>query len=127
MMYQKDFWDILQIIAVVVTLGVLIKYTWETWKLRKESAKQNELNILPCISVSFAKNRPLFIVMKVGRGPAFNIEFNPIKTETGSTYNIVPIDLLCAGEPAVGPMPRLTPQHYLVLVKVFARDNCRIS
>jgi len=60
--------------AIILTLLVLIWYTIETSGLRRSAKEQNELSILPCITLCFPDLKERIPVFKnIGRGPAFNI------------------------------------------------------
>ena len=65
-----------QTIAIILTGVVIIFYTWETYRLRKESQKHTEILVQPYIIV-YSKNVSL-IVHNIGNGPALNISFNDV-------------------------------------------------
>jgi hypothetical protein len=61
--------------ATTATLGVLIWYTIETYKLRKEAQKQNESAVLPIVVIEEpSQDDPeAFVIRNIGKGPAFQI------------------------------------------------------
>ncbi len=72
-MCQVNWLDIIQTIALIATLGVLIKYTKETSGLRKAANDQNELSLRPCITIA-SEVRGVFEIKNIGRSAAFNIK-----------------------------------------------------
>lgn len=76
-----------QTIALVFTLGVLIWYTIETHKLRRETAKQTELQLSPFITIQGNKYR------NIGHSTALNIKMDRIETDyfyvTFQTMNLI--------------------------------------
>ena len=69
MPWHKDWLDIAQAVAVILTLIALVIYTYKTAGLLKQARKQNDLSLRPCLTISegslYCKN--------IGHGPAFNI------------------------------------------------------
>jgi hypothetical protein len=89
----RDFWDYLQITVGILTLGVLVYYTFRTAGLHKEARKQNDNNICPFLSGIFINQ--VFYVKNMGRGPAINIYFKATwadGTEEISTHNVLSPD-----------------------------------
>lgn len=62
-------------VATTVTLAVLIWYTIETHRLRKESQRQNEIALLPLVVVEepYEEHPDAFGIRNIGRGPAFQV------------------------------------------------------
>lgn len=84
--------DLIQLGILIVSsiVGVVILwYTNETWKLRKEAQEQNDHAIMPIVMLERATDLPVredsnmssvkIVVRNVGLGPAFNIEIEPLK------------------------------------------------
>lgn len=89
---QKGPLYYIQIVGVLLTLGILIWYTIETYKLRKagqdhtaetakllrEAQRQNEMSVMPILAVAV---EPMMsptaaariMLLNVGSGPAFNL------------------------------------------------------
>src|SRR6266571_6025169 len=61
--------------ATSVTLAVLIWYTIETHKLRREAQRQNESALLPIVVIEEPPqdNPDAFIIRNIGKGPAFQV------------------------------------------------------
>ena len=65
--------------ATTATLGVLIWYTIETYKLRREAQRQNENVMKPIVALQSVSVRgqyagtPRPIIRNLGSGPAFNV------------------------------------------------------
>lgn len=71
--------------VTTLTLIVLIWYTIETHKLRREARRQNEVSVMPMLAVlndspSDRDNRRILLI-NVGRGPAFNLSIDPLRWE----------------------------------------------
>jgi hypothetical protein len=75
--------DLMQTIVVFWTGVILIWYTWETWGLRKESQKNNELQLRPFVVAEFHIKTPMdpvdVILRNVGNGTAINVNINNIE------------------------------------------------
>src|SRR5580704_3065160 len=85
--------DLIQIGLLIVSFLVglvILWYTSETWKLRKEAQKQNDHAIMPIVMLEGATDLPLtehdanmpsfkIVLRNLGLGPAFNIEIEPLK------------------------------------------------
>lgn len=76
-----SYWlDVISTFVLTITLIVLIKYTYETCKLRRQSEEQTELSIRPLIILKSIKDIPgQFAFKNLGNGPAFNIKVSEIK------------------------------------------------
>lgn len=59
------------------TALAIIYYTSETEKLRKETVRQTELSICPCLAV-YSVDNSSFKIRNVGNGSAINIKFEPL-------------------------------------------------
>lgn len=77
-MYLEQWLGIIQTVALAVTLGVLIKYTVETKRLREATVKQNELRLRPCITIYYENK---FLFKNIGHSPALNIRIDEVETE----------------------------------------------
>ena len=84
---HKGTWDYISTIAVVVTLLVLIWYTWETHGLRRAAQRQNEISVMPILAVfiqSAVPNGSREIVFRhVGSGAAFNLSIDRVRFGNG--------------------------------------------
>ena len=97
---HRTTWDCINTLAVVLTLGVLIWYTVETYKLRlsaqkqtektgsllQEAQRQNEMSVMPmaAIFIQSTPNGNRAIVMgNVGSGAAFNLSIDRIRSGNG--------------------------------------------
>lgn len=73
--------DIIQLISVGIlflTLVAVIFYTYETNKLRKETFRQTELQLRPCITMRKSGEDKKAVAMNIGHSPALNIEIEDI-------------------------------------------------
>ena len=102
------------VVVTAVTLGVLIKYTVETTKLRKvtqdlfaESQKQTEYSLMPIVVMT---TRPetdrgnLFVVKNTGNGPALNTRTEPICHDRLTRFVFHHRTAIGAGEQEVSPL-----------------------
>ena len=97
---QRQAWDYVHSIIVILTLCVLIWYTVETYRLRRvgqhqigdtekllrEAQRQNEVSLMPILAVA-AESGPggdalRIVLVNVGSGPAFNISIDRIGWES---------------------------------------------
>ena len=76
---------VISTLALMITLGVLIWYAWETRGLRKETVKQTELSQRPFIIISvFEDSAGLsqsLIYRNIGHSPALDVETEPFDAE----------------------------------------------
>jgi len=77
-MFLEQWLDVIQTVALAITLGVLIKYTLETKKLREATVKQNELGLRPCITINYKYK---FLFKNIGHSPALNITIDEVEKE----------------------------------------------
>ena len=63
--------DLVSTIVLFFTLMVLIKYTWETYKLRKATVNHNELILKPYITAHIESDN--LSLINVGNGSAINV------------------------------------------------------
>lgn len=70
--------DIIQAIAVILTLLVLVKYTYETYKLRRETEKQTELSQRPFIIIGYTPHEATFKLTNLGHGIALNVKIDDV-------------------------------------------------
>lgn len=75
--------SIIQTSALIITLGVLLKYTVETTRLRKTTVKQTELQLRPCVVICYSDIRGIerYRLKNVGHSPALNISINDIEND----------------------------------------------
>lgn len=82
--HQKGVCDYVNVVALVLTLVVVAYYTYETYKLRREAQRQNELATTPMVMLSRKLdergNRRLTL-MNLGAGAAFNVHIDRIPAE----------------------------------------------
>lgn len=105
---QKGPWDYASTVAVVLTLLVLIWYTYETYQLRRtaqeqttkmagllrEAHRQNEVLVMPILAILVASPEELYssevvygsanpklVLRNVGTGPAFNVSIDKYAVE----------------------------------------------
>jgi hypothetical protein len=70
----------------LVTGIVLLAYTIETWRLRREAQLQTELQNRPFASLTAQRFEPAVHVVNIGKGLARNIELAEVAV--GSTFRI---------------------------------------
>lgn len=75
---KASFLSIIESVVIIATLIVLMIYTKETARLRKEAQKQNEIMLRPLIMPSpINPFRSYSLKLKnIGKSPAFNIEID---------------------------------------------------
>ncbi len=128
---QSHFWpntlgdwsQLLLVLLTAATLGTLIKYTFETAKLRwatqeqvlvtqrlleqaqsqvREAQSQNEYSLMPIVELTTSRSEGFpgthFAVRNTGNGPAFNITIRPFDEGGGSTYSFQQGTSIAAGE-----------------------------
>jgi len=76
-MELSQWLNIVQVIVIIATLCVLIKYTYETKKLREAAVNQNEISLRPCITIY--QNRNALFLKNIGHSPALNIFINELE------------------------------------------------
>ena len=76
--FIRDWIDVIQATAVVITLLVLIKYTSETAKLRRETKKQTELGMRPFIIISYTESEDTFKYSNLGFGIALKTKIDDL-------------------------------------------------
>jgi len=74
----KDWLDIVQTFVIILTLLVLIKYTYETYKLRRETEKQIKFITRPFVVINRSINGDNYVLKNVGNGVAFNVRIDDI-------------------------------------------------
>ncbi len=66
------------LLVLIITAGILVWYTKETYRLRKESERQTELMLRPFVIAEFVFTKELintvFKVHNIGNGAATNIQ-----------------------------------------------------
>ena len=72
--------SIIQTLALLITIGVLIKYTVETTRLRQTTVKQTELQLRPFVVICYSENKG-YRFKNVGHSPALNISINDIEND----------------------------------------------
>jgi hypothetical protein len=82
----------------LITLIVLIWYTVETYRLRKAAQTQTEIATMPIVSFDIVpfKDYEVYVelpaVRNVGSGPAFDVQFQPVKLEDRSIeFSRIPV------------------------------------
>ena len=93
-MFLEQWISIIQTVALVITLGVLIKYTIETKKLREATVEQNELSLRPCITI-YWENK--FLLKNIGHSPALNIRIDDLQIDK-FIYRFNKLNLLEPGD-----------------------------
>jgi len=68
----------IETVLLAVTLIVLIKYTIETHKLRKESEKQTELQLRPFIILTSHEQKRVYYFRNIGNGTAMKVNLKSI-------------------------------------------------
>jgi hypothetical protein len=68
--FLRNWMDVLQAIVLIITLFVLIKYTYETARLRRETQKQTELGMRPFVIISYREAEDTFKLVNLGFGLA---------------------------------------------------------
>lgn len=98
--HQPGPWDKASTIAVVLTLGVLIWYTIETYKLRVAAFKQHEVAITPIVMMAPIQDPKgaLPAIRNVGNGPAFNLSIEATGIAQGAKLNFLHSDILAGQE-----------------------------
>jgi hypothetical protein len=71
----------IQTFVVIITLGVLIKYTCETYRMRRESEKQVELSTRPFVIISPSSQAGQYELRNLGNSPALNVKIDDINVD----------------------------------------------
>jgi hypothetical protein len=95
--FFKMYGETLSTAALIITLGILIWYTWETRKLRIETVKQTELSLRPCVVLFGNDEVGSNYIENIGNGAALNVIIEPLETDK---FKVVfePYDLIKAGQ-----------------------------
>ena len=90
--------------VLTITAAIIAWYTWETYKLRREMVRQNELQLRPYLVPSFPETREGYKleVKNIGSGTATNIridipQINFTDVEVQWKYEVTPLDSLESG------------------------------
>ncbi len=73
--------DFIKAVTLIATAGILLWYTIETYKLRKQSVLQTEIQIRPLLithSFIIFGEEPRVIIKNIGNGVALNVETEDI-------------------------------------------------
>ncbi len=88
--------DFLTTGLLLATLGVLIKYTVETTRLRKETVRQTELGQTPCLILTPTTTNFVYIE-NIGLGHALDVSIDILKIDT-FLYRFDPCHLVRLGK-----------------------------
>jgi hypothetical protein len=98
---HKGAWDYVGAVAIVITLLVIIKYTYETFLLRVAAQRQNELSVMPVMAIvaqcSSGPDRRAVVLRSVGTGPAFNVSIDHVRVGDGELSMEYGDDVMMAG------------------------------
>src|ERR1017187_1796759 len=84
---HKGAWDYLATVAIIITLLVLIKYTHETFLLRKAAQRQNEISVMPMLGIVIKpSDRDIVRLHSVGSAPVFNLSIDRQRYEKGELF-----------------------------------------
>lgn len=83
---------------LLITFGALLWYSFETRELKGATKRSNELSQEPILIIRHDSGTEKFTVENVGKGPAFNIEIQPMKIEDGEFSFYFKESILKAGE-----------------------------
>jgi hypothetical protein len=84
---HKGAWDYLATVAIIITLLVLIKYTHETFLLRKAAQRQNEISVMPMLGIVIKpSDRDIVRLHSVGSAPALNLSIDRQRYEKGELF-----------------------------------------
>jgi hypothetical protein len=103
------------LIILTITGGVIAWYTLETWKLRKESQLQTELQVRPFLSVAchnVGAGDPAVLIVNIGNGLARNVRIEPVVLDWTEEVRADLITHIAAGAEEIAPWKvwvRLTP------------------
>jgi len=89
--FLRNWIDVIQAAVLIITLLVLIKYTYETAKLRQETKKQTELGMRPFVIISYTEREDTFKLANLGFGIALNIRIDDLSLidNAGLTFDYV--------------------------------------
>lgn len=76
--FFDTYGSMISTVALIITLGVLIKYTVETTRLRKETVKQTKISQRPFVTIYDSKYSGIKY-KNSGEGIALNIQIMPFK------------------------------------------------
>lgn len=84
---HKGAWDYAATVTIVITLVVLIKYTYETFMLRVAAQRQNEISVMPMLGIVIrASDRNVVRLHSVGSAPAFNLSIDRQRYQNGELF-----------------------------------------
>jgi hypothetical protein len=96
--------EVINTVVLFVTAVIIAWYTVETYKLRRETVRQNEINLRPYLVPSFPETREGYKleVKNIGNGTATNIRINipPMNftdVQVQWKYEVTPLDWLESG------------------------------
>lgn len=97
--------------VLTITAGIIAWYTVETYRLRREMVRQNEISLRPYLVPSFPETREGYKLelKNIGRGTATNIRIdipplNFADVEVQWKYDVTPVDWLESGATAEGKL-----------------------
>lgn len=100
-MWLVNFFDtygyMISTLALLATLGFLIKYTVETTKLRKETVRQTELSQRPFVMIFETEISGRIMYKNSGQGIALNIRIKPFE-DSGYTITFEKENILGSNE-----------------------------
>lgn len=92
MSQNVGYW--IQTIVLVITLIALIKYTYETYRMRQESEKQLELSTRPFVIINPSSNAEQYELKNLGNSPALNVKIDDINVDGSLNYIFSEIKLI---------------------------------
>lgn len=81
-----------------LTLLVLVRYTFETIRLRKAAQTQNRIPLLPIVALSLDVHSSTFSIRNFGKGSAFNVVIRPLSGRGEASVRFEHPDMLAPGE-----------------------------
>jgi hypothetical protein len=98
MSQNVGYW--IQTIVLVITLIALIKYTYETYRMRQESEKQLELSTRPFVIISPSSQAGQYELKNLGNSPALNVKIDDINVDGILNYffsetKVIPSNAAC--------------------------------
>lgn len=89
--FLRNWIDVIQATVLIITILVLIKYTYETAKLRQETKKQTELGMRPFVIISYTEPEDTFKLTNLGFGIALNTRIDDLSLidNAGLTFDYV--------------------------------------
>jgi hypothetical protein len=76
--FLRNWIDVIQATVLIITLLVLIKYTYETSELRQETKKQTELGMRPFVIISYMESEDTFKYANLGFGNALKTRIDDL-------------------------------------------------